>query len=163
MIRTQIDKKSIKIAFKIYTKINHKIDTIFYRFLIDFWSILAPFWGPKSLQNRTKMQSKKLWIFESIFYRFFIDFDRFGVPKRGSTKGPRTNFSRSFWLLEPRWPQDPPKMALRSDFHRIFIDFWSILLDFWSIFYWFLIDFSLIFVHQPINPWTKQPINQINQ
>ena len=94
--------------------------------MIDFPSILAPQIAPKSIKKVIKNQSKNLSNFESIFFRFLTHLARFEGPQRGSTKGPRTNFLRSFWLLEPRWLPDPPKMAPGFNFHRSFIDFSSI-------------------------------------
>ena len=84
--------------------------------LIDFWSILGPTWAQKSIQNRSKIDSKINQKNDTTFDRFWSQLD---------------SILERFW--EPSWGQVGSKIDPRSNqkinqmLNRFYIDFSSIL------------------------------------
>ena len=117
MIRTKIVKKSIKIAFEVYPKINHEIDTIFHA----SW---RPTRLPKPSQNPSKIDEKSTQMDHQHRSKFCM---HFGWPFDGfwSRHGPKTPPKwKGFWgpfssffgswshlgaKMAPRPPQELPE------------------------------------------------------
>ena len=96
---------------------------------IDFGTNLAPFWegfgsqvGAKLEQNgsksRSQKQSKNHHLLDRSWERFFEILGPNMPPKRGPQKLIFGGFLPLGAILEPRWPQDPPRPLQEASWER---------------------------------------------
>ena len=108
--------KIIKKSIKKWCKNRLFFWLIFYRFLVDVGPMLGPKILLKSIKNPLKNHFKKLYF----FCWFYDDFWWILAPSWGVPGGPLEVHLLTLggldWLLGPRWPQDPPKRAPKTDF-----------------------------------------------
>ena len=119
---------------------------------IDFGSILAPFWFPKSDQIGPKRVPKSIKKVIEKHVEFGIDFltifGQFWLPTWGAQGVQRIRVSGSSRLPEPPWGPNGSQAPSKLDIWSILIDFCLILGRFWddfgSILGSLLVDFCLV-------------------
>ena len=116
--RSQADQKSSK-----------KIVSILIPFLMDFGSNLGRFWEGFGSQVRAKLdqngsksrsqkQPKNHHFLDPSWERFFEILGPNMPPKRGPQKLIFGGFLLLGAILEPRWPQDPPRPLQEASWER---------------------------------------------